>query len=41
MAEVKVGFRTVICYENFAVLNGVHSAGVNVKIRVKLLRRNF
>ena len=41
VAKVKVGFGAVLRYINFAVLIGAHGAGVNVDIRVKLLRRNL
>ena len=41
VAKVKVGFGAVLRYINLAVLIGAHGAGVNVNIRVKLLRRNL
>ena len=37
VAEVEVGFCTVIGDEHLAVLIRAHRAGVNVEIRVKLL----
>ena len=37
VTKVKVGLRTVIGNENFSVLIGRHSAGVNVYVWVKLL----
>ena len=34
VTQVQVGFCTIIGYENFAMLQGIHIGGVNVKIRV-------
>ena len=41
VTEVEVGFRAVVRNVNLAVLNGIHSAGVNVHIRVEFLRRHL
>jgi len=41
MSEVKVRFRAVLCDINLTVLIRAHRAGVNVDIRVKLLRGNL
>ena len=39
VSEVEVSLRAVLGHKHFAVLKGAHRAGVNVDIRVKLLRR--
>ena len=41
MSEVKVCFRAVLGDINLAVLIRAHGAGVNVDVRVKLLRRDL
>ena len=40
VADVEVGLGTVIGDENFAVLERVHRAGVNIQIRVEFLHHN-
>ena len=40
VSQIKVGFRTVIGNEYFAVLNWVHGARINVDIRIKFLHRD-
>ena len=34
MAQVKVSFRAVVGYKNFAVLKRVHGSGIDVNIRI-------
>lgn len=41
MSQIEVGFGSVIGDENLAVLNGIHCAGVNIKIWVEFLSGNF
>ena len=41
MAQVKVCLSAVLCYVNFSVLIRVHSAGINIDIRIQLLIGNF
>ena len=41
MSEVKIRFRSVIRYKYLAVLYGIHCAGVNIEIRVKLHYGDF
>ena len=36
VTQIKIGLRTVIGDKNLAVLNGIHCAGVDIKIRVEL-----
>lgn len=36
MPQIQIGFRTVVGYEYFAVLYGIHCAGVDVEIRIQL-----
>ena len=36
MPQIKVGFRTVVGYEHFAVLEGAHGAGIDVDIGIEL-----
>ena len=38
MAKIQVGLSSIVCYEDFSMLNRVHSSGVNVEIRIELLR---
>ena len=40
MPKVEVGLRTVIGHKYFAVLEGVHGAGVHVDVRVQLEHGN-
>ena len=40
MADVEIGFRTVIRDEHLAVLERVHRAWVDIQIRVELLHRD-
>ncbi len=40
MAQVEVGFRSVIGDEHLSVLEGAHGPGVDVDIRVHLLHRD-
>ncbi len=37
MSKVQIGFRTVICYKYFSVLEWAHSAGIHIQIRIKFL----
>ena len=37
MSKVKVCFSTIICYEDFSVLNGIHCSRININIRIKFL----
>lgn len=37
VAQVQVGLGPVIGHEHFAVLEGIHGAGVNIDIRIQLL----
>ncbi len=41
MAEIEIGFRAVFGNEDFAVLEGAHGAGIDVKVRVALLQGDF
>ena len=41
MAEIEIGFRAVVRDIDFAVLVGVHRAGVNVEIGIEFLQRHF
>ena len=41
MAQVKIGLRTVIGDKDFAVLNRIHGAGVNVDVGVEFLHGHF
>ena len=40
VAEIKVGFATVVGDKHFAVLKRIHGAGVNVEIRIQLLHHD-
>ena len=40
MSQVQIGLRAIVRNENFAVLIGIHRAGVLVEIRVYLQRQN-
>ena len=37
VTEIKVGFRAVVGDEDFAVLDGVHRAGIHIEVRIQLL----
>ena len=37
MAKIKVGLGSIVCYEDFSMLNRVHGSGINVDVRVKFL----
>ena len=41
MTQVKIGLRTVIGDKDFAVLNRIHGAGVNVDVGVEFLHGHF
>ena len=41
MAEIEVGLQPVFGYENFAVLDRIHRARIDVHIRIELLRSDF
>ncbi len=41
VAEVEIGFGAVFGDEDFAVLEGAHGAGIDVKVRVALLQGDF
>ena len=41
MSKVKVSFSTVICDENFSVLDWVHGSWIDVDVRVEFLHGNF
>ena len=41
MSEVEVGLRAVLGDEHFAVLVGAHRAGIDVDVRIQLLRGDF
>ena len=41
MAEVHVGFRAVVQHIDLSVLVGAHGAGVDVEVRVELLKRDL
>src|ERR1700729_1680587 len=40
VAEIEIGFRTVVSDKHFAVLIGRHGAGINVQIGIALLEGN-
>lgn len=40
MAEVKIGFGSVIGYENFAMLKGAHGSRVDIKVGVEFFDEN-
>ena len=40
MAEIEVGFLTVVRYVAFSVLIGIERAGVDVDVGIKLLNRD-
>src|SRR5208282_5021965 len=41
MAEVEIRLRAVVQHVNFAVLVGVHGAGIDVEVGIKLLQGDF
>ena len=41
VTQIEVGFRAVVGHEHLAVLKGAHSAGVDIDIRVELLRSDL
>ena len=41
MSKVKVSFSTVICDENFSVLDWVHGSWIDVDVRVEFLNGDF
>jgi hypothetical protein len=38
VAEVEIGFGTIVSDKNFAVLERAHGAGVDIEIRIELLQ---
>jgi hypothetical protein len=40
MAQIQIGFRTVVGYENLSVLKGIHGPGVHIYIGVELKKGN-
>ncbi len=38
MAHIQICFRPIISHKNLAMLKRVHGAGINIDIRVKLLK---
>src|SRR5689334_11812399 len=40
MAEIQIGFGSVIGHKHLAVLEGAHGTGVDVQVRVELLQGN-
>jgi len=41
VAKVEIRFRTIFSDEDFAVLKRTHSAGIDVEIRIALLKGDF
>ena len=37
MAKIQVGLGSIVCYEDFSMLNRVHGSGINVDVRVKFI----
>src|SRR5918996_253599 len=40
VAQVEIRFAAVLCYEDLSVLEGIHSAGIDVDVRVELLHHD-
>ena len=41
MTQIQIGLRAVLRDEHFAVLDGIHRAGIDIDIGVKFLHRDF
>ena len=41
MAQIEIGFRTIVGHENFTVLKRAHGTGIHVDVRVQLDHGNF